>query len=191
MNNGLLVGKKALKLALKECLVAWSEQEKIDFYGVQSGVFITINFCEKLKKRITDSIVWEDSPIIDNEIRGLLKCKITKEPRIILEEMLRSGAREITEEMIGKLISEGKLHAKKGVLGPVFLKSSTHNKASNLNCLLVRLRLPYRISSIQSPDGPYRLCRVKLVKKTLCRKSKVSNLVITGTIKIRGARKIN
>ena len=175
-----------LKNRIRETVYNWVSQEGIELSKTSSGVFISLKINERPKDKKVSSISWIKSEVTNDEINTILKFKITHDPRIILEEMLKSGIKEINTEMIVRLIESKQLLDKRNrTQSP---QMDTLNKARNLNALLIRLGIPYRLDSTRRPSEKYPLRKIKHTQKTIIDSKGRIKISISGTIKIDGFR---
>ncbi|MEI7513170.1 MAG: hypothetical protein WCJ74_00935 [bacterium] len=177
--------KTPLKERIHEALLEWAEQEGIDLFKKTSGISISLKIDELPGIKNTSTIEWTEFAVTEDNIKTILEdSRVTPEPRIILEEMLRLDTREITTEMVERLIKICSLRVKR----LHDLQSSTHNKAANLNALLIRLKQPYRVDSQGLSGNVYRLRKVKLTQTTIIDWNKKIQVRISCGIQIKGSR---
>jgi hypothetical protein len=178
--------KTPLREKLTDAIREWAKQESIDLpEKILSGISISLEIDEKPGTKNVGSIEWMSSAITDDDIKEILaNGRITPEPRTILEEMLRTGTREITTKIIERLIETRNLHIKR----LHDLEYSTYNKATNLNSLLTRLKLPYRVDSLRLSGKTYQLRKVKLTTTTIIDSNKKIRVNILGRIRVKGSR---
>lgn len=176
--------KTPLKNKLEETLVAWAKEEGVDL----SKLTIKLNILETPRKKWVEKIEWSDSPVSDDEIREILEEKITPQPRLLLEAMLRTGSREITQETVEQLVETHNLTLKhRWIDGEHTL--NTHTKAGSLNALLIKLKLKYRVSMSDGwHTGIYHLKKVCIIKKPVNTPTSKIKLAISAGVTAEGSR---
>jgi len=140
----------------------WAEKEGVSL----SKATVKLDVEEEYPSKNREFLEWEDTRVSDKEIREILRHpRLGREPKIILEKLLRSGAREITQEMINRLAKTHKINGKYNYTLKV-KEYPIYKKVSNLNAQLIRLKLPYRIGGYRACQGdPNVLRKVRFVKK--------------------------
>jgi hypothetical protein len=177
--------KKPLKERLANVIKEWAEHEGITLSKRTPGMFVSLEIDEKPGTKNTSSIEWTASVITDKDIKEILTySRITPEPRSILNEMLASGTREITTEMVEGLFENS---LPENINDRYFFAMQ---KATNLNAVLIRLRLPYRVDSLRlgATAKSYRLRKVKLTQTDIIDSSKKIQVNVSAEIRVRGSR---